>query len=76
ICEQPLCGLPAYPVSSPYFVAHKKYFLTYQSYAASIFFIRAWSCLELRIFRGALECFGDKVIRKQAGGSFNRKKFL
>ncbi|MDP1558382.1 MAG: CoA-binding protein, partial [Nitrosomonas sp.] len=42
ICEQPLCGLPAYPVSSPYFVAHKKYFLTYPSYAASIFFIRAW----------------------------------
>ncbi|MDP1950019.1 MAG: hypothetical protein Q8K59_02800, partial [Nitrosomonas sp.] len=47
IFEQPLCGLPAYPVSSPYFVAHKKCFLTYPSYAASIFFIRAWSCLEL-----------------------------
>ncbi|MDP1559626.1 MAG: hypothetical protein Q8K59_05600 [Nitrosomonas sp.] len=45
-CEQPLCGLPAYPVSSQYGVAHKKFSLTYQPYAALKFFTRALSCLE------------------------------
>ncbi len=39
ICEHPLHGLPAYPVSSQHFVSRKKCFLTYQSYAASTFFL-------------------------------------
>ncbi|MDP1557502.1 MAG: hypothetical protein Q8K59_08555, partial [Nitrosomonas sp.] len=39
-CEQPLCGLPAYPISSQYGVAHKKFSLTYQPYAALKFFSR------------------------------------
>ena len=40
-------------ISLQYCVAHKKYFLTYQLYDASIFFVLALSCLEIRIFRGA-----------------------
>ncbi len=45
-CEQPLCGLPAYPVSSQYGVTRKKLSLTTQLYAALKFFTRALSCLE------------------------------
>ncbi|SFL60546.1 hypothetical protein SAMN05421863_1001154 [Nitrosomonas communis] len=54
ICVHPLRGLPAYPVSSQYFVVHKNCFLIHQLYAASTFFVLALSCLELRIFKGAL----------------------
>ena len=42
-------------ISSQHCIVYKKYFLTYQLYAASTFFIRAWSCLKLWIFRGALK---------------------
>jgi hypothetical protein len=34
-------------ISSQYGVAHEKLLLTYQAYAASQFFVRALSCLEL-----------------------------
>ncbi len=45
-CEQPLCGLTVYPISSQYGVTLKKLSLTYQLYAALKFFTRALSCLE------------------------------
>jgi len=45
-CEQPLCGLPAYPVSSQYGVTRKIYHLHINLYAALKFFTRALSYLE------------------------------
>ena len=49
------CGhLEKLPFSSRSGVAHEKFILTYQSYAASKFFIRALSRLETGVFRGAL----------------------
>jgi hypothetical protein len=45
-CEPPLCGLPAYPVSSQYDVTRKNYRLHINIYAALKFFTRASSCLE------------------------------
>ena len=37
------------PISSRYVVVHKKYLLAYQPYAASVFFARALSRLELEL---------------------------
>lgn len=41
-------------ISLQYFVVHKKYFLIYRLYTASIFFVLALSCLEIRILEAPL----------------------
>ena len=56
-------------ISSQYFVAHKKCFLTYHPYAASTFFVPALSCLELRIIRGALQSFARHMGIDLRGGN-------
>ena len=61
-------------ISSQYFVAHKKCFLTYQPYGAPTFFVPALSCLELRIFRGAHKKLLEAIFSVFLQSGTNAKK--